>query len=172
MKSKNPKVRVISTKEAGKINKNNVAYYTLTDGTVAVVQNEGKEKSVNNMQKNETNSNMKYKRFNKYNQAKNNNIQPKNDSNPDYQIYKIKNSNQNNININPDNNYVKSGYQIIEAIPVKFCENPSIKNFSEPEPLYVQPYFNPDIIINEVESNYNNNYVSNQNKGFYQRKKY
>ena len=132
MKSNNPKVRVISVEEAGKMNKNNVAYFTLTDGSVAVVKN--------NEQKNQNNQ----KDYSKYNQIKNNNIQSKINTNPNYSVYKIKNSYQNN-NINE-----KNGYQIIEAIPVKFCENPQIKNYSQPEPLYVEPYFNPN--ISEVES--------------------
>ena len=38
MNKNNPKVKVISVKEASKMNKNNIAYFTLTDGTVAIVQ--------------------------------------------------------------------------------------------------------------------------------------
>ena len=34
-------VRVVSLKEAADINKKNVAYFTLTDGSVAVVKKEG-----------------------------------------------------------------------------------------------------------------------------------
>ena len=136
MNPNNPKVRIITAKEAEKIDKNKVAYFTLTDGTVAMVKNDD-EKNIN---KNN------FQNINKYNtnQINNNNIQSKINLNSNYSIQKIKNSYQNN-NINE-----KSGYQIIEAIPVKFCENPQIKNYSQPEPLYVEPYFNPN--ISEVES--------------------
>ena len=130
MKSNNPKVRVISVEEAGKMNKNNVAYFTLTDGSVAIVKN--------NEQKNQNNQ----KDYSKYNQIKNNNI--------------------------------NNGYQIIEAIPVKFCQNPSIRSYAQPEPLYVQPYLNPEIICAEDETDdYDNNYIrNNQNRIFNQRKMY
>ena len=136
MNPNNPKVRIITAKEAEKIDKNKVAYFTLTDGTVAMVKNDD-EKNIN---KNN------FQNINKYNtnQINNNNIQSKINLNSNYSIQKIKNSYQNN-NINE-----KSGYQIIEAIPVKFCENPQIKNYSQPEPLYVEPYFNPN--VSEVES--------------------
>ena len=156
MKSNNPKVRVISVEEAGKMNKNNVAYFTLTDGSVAIVKN--------NEQKNQNNQ----KDYSKYNQIKNNNIQSKNNNiNPNYSVYKIKNSYENNNNIN-------NGYQIIEAIPVKFCQNPSIRSYAQPEPLYVQPYLNPEIICAEDETDdYDNNYIgNNQNRIFNQRKMY
>ena len=141
MNTDNPKVRVISVEEAGKMNKNNVAYFTLTDGSVAVVK------------KDEQNPYKIQKDFS------NNNIQSKNNTNP-YQ-------NNNNININ-------NGYQIIEAIPVKFCQNPNIRNYSQPEPLYVQPYLNPETICAELESdNYDNEYMgTNQNRAFNQRKMY
>ena len=119
----NHKVRFVTAKEAEKIDKNNVAYFTLTDGTVAMVK---KDDEIN------TNNN------------NNQNNQTKINLNSNYSIQKIKNSYQNN-NINE-----KNGYQIIKAIPVKFCENPQIKNYSQPEPLYVEPYFNPN--ISEVES--------------------
>ena len=36
--SSSNKVRIISLKEAADVNKKNVAYFTLTDGTVAVVK--------------------------------------------------------------------------------------------------------------------------------------
>ena len=174
MNSNVPKVRYITQEEAEKINKNNVAYFTLTDGTVAIVKkDEQKQQEVNkdNNQKKEEYS--VYQKYKKYKQ-KNDDIQPKNDLNS---VYKIKYSNQNN-NIY-SNNYEKNGYQIIEAIPVKFCQNPQIKNYSEPEPLYVQPYLNPGIIFSENESNnngeyysMNNNFINNKNIGFNQRKKY
>ena len=156
MTSNNPKVRVISVEEAGKMNKNNVAYFTLTDGSVAVVKN--------NEQKNQNNQ----KDYSKYNQIKNNNIQSKINTNPNYSVYKIKNSYQNN------NNNINNGYQIIEAIPVKFCQNPSIRSYAQPEPLYVQPYLNPEIICAEDETDdYDNNYIgNNQNRIFNQRKMY
>ena len=156
MKRNNPKVRVISVEEAGKMNKNNVAYFTLTDGSVAVVKN--------NEQKNQNNQ----KDYSKYNQIKNNNIQSKINTNPNYSVYKIKNSYQNN------NNNINNGYQIIEAIPVKFCQNPSIRSYAQPEPLYVQPYLNPEIICAEDETDdYDNNYIgNNQNRIFNQRKMY
>ena len=38
MNTNNPKVKVISVEEAGKMDKNNVAYFTLNDGTVAIVK--------------------------------------------------------------------------------------------------------------------------------------
>ena len=38
MSDKTEKIRVISLKEAADINKKNVAYFTLTDGSVAVVK--------------------------------------------------------------------------------------------------------------------------------------
>ena len=136
MKTSNPKVRVISVEEAGKMNKNNVAYFTLTDGSVAVVKKDAqKNRKINNDY-----SNLKY--------------------------------NQINNNINNNN----KGYQIIEAIPVKFCCNPNMRNYSQPQPLYVKPYLNPEIICSEVENdNYgdNNNFTyQNQNRAFNQRKMY
>ncbi len=136
MKTSNPKVRVISVEEAGKMNKNNVAYFTLTDGSVAVVKKDAqKNRKINNDY-----SNLKY--------------------------------NQINNNINNNN----KGYQIIEAIPVKFCCNPNMRNYSQPQPLYVKPYLNPEIICAEVENdNYgdNNNFTyQNQNRAFNQRKMY
>ena len=50
MNNNNPKVRVISIKELEKINKNNVAYFTLTDGTVAVLKkdDQNKQPEINN----------------------------------------------------------------------------------------------------------------------------
>ena len=136
MKTSNPKVRVISVEEAGKMNKNNVAYFTLTDGSVAVVKKDAqKNRKINNDY-----SNLKYNQINK--------------------------------NINNNN----KGYQIIEAIPVKFCCNPNMRNYSQPQPLYVTPYLNPEIICAEVENdNYgdNNNFTyQNQNRAFNQRKIY
>ena len=147
MNTDNPKVRVISVEEAGKMNKNNVAYFTLTDGSVAVVK------------KDEQNPYKIQQDYSNYNHINNNTIQPKNNINS-YQ-------NNNNININ-------NGYQIIEAIPVKFCQNPNIRNYSQPEPLYVQPYLNPEIICAELESdNYDNEYMgTNQNRAVNQRKMY
>ena len=95
MNNNNPKVRVISKKELEKINRNNVAYFTLTDGTVAVVKkdNEKNKKEINsNIPKNIINPNYYGNQINK-------NIPQKNNLNQNYSIYKIKNSNQNN-NIN------------------------------------------------------------------------
>ena len=154
----NPKVRFITAKEAEKIDKNNVAYFTLTDGTVAMVK---KDDEIN------TNNN-----------NNNQNNQTKINLNSNYSIQKIKNSypNNDNININMGNINEKSGYQIIEAIPVKFCENPQIKNYSQPEPLYVEPYLNPNISeVEYYEDDYihgNNNYVNNRNIALNQRKNY
>ena len=76
------------------------------------------------------------------------------------------NNNNNYQNINRQNN---NGYQIIEAIPVKFCQNPQVRNFSQPEPLYVQPYLNPDIMFTNFQSNDN---MSNNYYEINQRKKY
>ena len=134
MKTNNPKVRIISVEEAGKMDKNNVAYFTLTDGSVAVVKkNVPKNQKINND-------------YSKYNQINNN----------------ISNNN---------------GYKIIEAIPVKFCQNPNIRNYAQPEPLYVKPYLNPEIIYAGDESdnyeNNNHNYMNNnQYRAFNQRKMY
>ena len=167
MNNNNPKVRVISKKELEKINRNNVAYFTLTDGTVAVVKKDNEKNQTeinNNIPKNIINPNY-------YGNQINNNIPQKNNLNQNYSIYKIKNSNQNN-NINNNINE-KRGYQIIEAIPVKLCENPQKGNYSQPEPLYVQPYLNPEIIFSEVESDYDNNYYpGNNNYKFNQRNNY
>ena len=167
MNNNNPKVRVISKKELEKINRNNVAYFTLTDGTVAVVKKDNEKNQTeinNNIPKNIINPNY-------YGNQINNNIPQKNNLNQNYSIYKIKNSNQNNNTKNNINE--KSGYQIIEAIPVKFCENPQKGNYSQPEPLYVQPYLNPEIIFSEVESDYDNNYYpGNNNYKFNQRNNY
>ena len=154
MNTDNPKVRVISLEEAGKMNKNNVAYFTLTDGSVAVVK------------KDEQNPYKIQQDYSNYNQI-NNNIQSKNNINPNYSFCKIKNSYQNNNNIN-----INNGYQIIEAIPVKFCQNPNIRNYSQPEPLYVQPYLNPETICAELESDDNDYIGTNQNRAFNQRKMY
>ena len=158
MNTDNPKVRVISLEEAGKMNKNNVAYFTLTDGSVAVVKKD--EQIPHKIQQD-------YSNYNQINN--NNNIQSKNNINPNYSFCKIKNSYQNNNNIN-----INNGYQIIEAIPVKFCQNPNIRNYSQPEPLYVQPYLNPETICAELESDNNDNdYIgTNQNRAFNQRKMY
>ena len=41
--SSSNKVRIISLKEAADVNKKNVAYFTLTDGTVAVVKKDDKD---------------------------------------------------------------------------------------------------------------------------------
>ena len=164
MNNNNPKVRVISIKELEKINKNNVAYFTLTDGTVAVLKKDDQKKQSdinnnnNNIPKNII-SNPNY--YSNQINSNNKNIPSKNNLNQNYSIYKIKNSNQNS-NINNNINE-KSGYQIIEAIPVKFCENPEMmKNYSQP-PLYVQPYLNPEIIFSEIESDYDNNYYPGNN---------
>ena len=158
MNTDNPKVRVISLEEAGKMNKNNVAYFTLTDGSVAVVKKD--EQIPHKIQQD-------YSNYNQINN--NNNIQSKNNINPNYSLCKIKNSYQNNNNIN-----INNGYQIIEAIPVKFCQNPNIRSYSQPEPLYVQPYLNPEAICADLESdNYDNDYIgTNQNRAFNQRKMY
>ena len=167
MSNNNPKVRVISKKELEKINRNNVAYFTLTDGTVAVVKKDNEKNQTeinNNIPKNIINPNYYGNQINK-------NIPQKNNLNQNYSIYKIKNSNQNNNTKNNINE--KSGYQIIEAIPVKLCENPQKGNYSQPEPLYVQPYLNPEIIFSEVESDYDNNYYpGNNNYNFNQRNNY
>ena len=151
MNKNNPKVKVISVKEASKMNKNNIAYFTLTDGTVAVVQKDEQNKQ----EEIHGSKNSIYQKYKKTNQI--NNIQPKPNINSNYKVFKVKNSYQNNNYNNYNNN---NGYQIIEAIPVKFCENPQVRNFSQPEPLYVQPYLNPDIIFTDYQSNDNmgNNY--------------
>ena len=84
MNTNNPKVRVISAKEVEKINKNNVAYFTLTDGTVAVIKKDDQKKPTqeNNNPKKEMNSfYQKYKMNNNINI--NNNIQTR-------KIYKFK----------------------------------------------------------------------------------
>ena len=231
MNYNNPKVRVISTKEAKDINKNNVAYFTLTDGTVAVLKKDEQENTKNNQNIQKTPKSsiyQKYKMKNKINSEnsntsnntssnkkveqnylinKNNNIINKNNNNininnkismnkknnvnpnininipPPKQNYENKNiirrfnanNNSNNININNNEN---SKYQIIEAIPVKFCENPQIRNYSQPEPLYVQPYFNTEIVFSKIESNnninsgYERNYGMNNNNMKYRFKKY
>ena len=162
MNTNNPKVKVISVKEAGKMDKNNVAYFTLNDGTVAIVKKDD-QKIPNTELLNEVNN--KNSIYQKYEQIQNNNIQQNNNINSNYSIMKIKNSNQNNININNQNlNQNNTDYQIIEAIPVKFCENPQIKNFSQPEPLYVQPYYNPEIIFSEVQK-YDDN---DEEQGYYE----
>ena len=162
MNTNNPKVKVISVEEAGKMDKNNVAYFTLNDGTVAIVKKDD-QKIPNTELVNEV-SNKNYINQD-YKQIKNNNIQQNDNINSNYSIMKIKNSNQNNININNQNlNQNNTDYQIIEAIPVKFCENPQIKNFSQPEPLYVQPYYNPEIIFSEVQK-YDDN---DEEQGYYE----
>ena len=273
MNDKHNKVRVISLKEAADINKKNVAYFTLTDGTVAVVNKDDKGSSQNYNSQNNLIS--KYKRNFRDNNPNINKIL----NNDDYEVYKIKNNNigisnykrrneinnnnqentnqyndmqrsnkgQNNIssfsrkydntqnlnnsqkqgysfnrnryyntninqsgnnkyqrqfnnsNINYNNinsyknrNYGKSNdfesgarpksqymvqnlrglsnnkqninantdtndigykYQVLEVIPVKLCDNynSQIRNFSHPKPQYVQPYINPDIIIQEIK---------------------
>ena len=159
MNKNNPKVKVISVKEAGKMNKNNIAYFTLTDGTVAVVQKD-EQKKQEEIKGEENSVYQKYKKNKQINQINQiNNIQPKHNINSNYEVFKIKNSYQNNNNNNYHNiNYLNNnGYQIIEAIPVKFCENPKIRNFSQPEPVYVQPYLNPDIIYADFQFNDNMN---------------
>jgi hypothetical protein len=205
MNIKNPKVRVISTKEAKDINKTDVAYLTMTDGTVAVVKKDEQNNPQNNpkssiyqkykLKKNENNIN-NYTNINNANNNKkieenrvidtkykinlNNNINNNINKN-NIHIPQINNKNNNNINITSKQNYENkniinrvyenriitnrvnnnienSKYQIIEAIPVKFCENPEIRNFYQPEPLYVQPYFNNNITFTNITSNtgYNN----------------
>ena len=165
MSKNNPKMKVISVKEASKMNKENIAYFTLTDGTVAVVQKDEQNKQEEIKGK----KNSIYQKYKKSNQI-NNNIQPKTNINSNYEVFKVKNSYQNNNNnyqnINRQNN---NGYQIIEAIPVKFCQNPQVRNFSQPEPLYVQPYLNPDIMFTNFQSNDN---MSNNYYEINQRKKY
>ena len=161
MNTNNPKVKVISVEEAGKMDKNNVAYFTLNDGTVAIVKKDDQKIPNAELVNEVSNKNSIYQ---DYKQIKNNNIQQNNNINSNYSIMKIKNSNQNNININNQNlNQNNTDYQIIEAIPVKFCENPEMmKNYSQP-PLYVQPYLNPEIIFSEVENDYDNNYYPGNN---------
>ena len=204
MNIKNPKVRVISTKEAKDINKTDVAYLTMTDGTVAVVKKDEQNNPQNNpkssiyqkykLKKNENNIN-NYTNINNANNNKkiedrvidtkykinlNNNMNSNINKN-NINIPQINNNNINNINITSKQNYENkniinrvyenriitnrvnnnienSKYQIIEAIPVKFCENPEIRNFYQPEPLYVQPYFNNNITFTNIISNtgYNN----------------
>ena len=242
MNIKNPKVRVISTKEAKDINKTDVAYLTMTDGTVAVVKKDEQNNPQDNqkssiyqkykLKKNENNINnytninnannnkrieenrvidTKYRNFLnsgksyiylirmlRYKINLNNNINNNINKN-NIHIPQINNKNINNINITSKQNYENkniinrvyenriitnrvnnnienSKYQIIEAIPVKFCENPQIKNYSQPEPLYVEPYLNPNISeVEYYEDDYipgNNNYVNNRNIALNQRKNY
>ena len=90
--------------------------------------------------------------------------------------------NRNNFSKYNKKNSINNKCQIIEAIPVKLCNNynPQMRNYSHPKPQYVQPYLNPDIIIQEIKlvqinnfgkkSNmdygcqYNTNYINQYNK--------
>ena len=72
MNTNNPKVKVISVEEAGKMDKNNVAYFTLNDGTVAIVKKDD-QKIPNTELVNEVNN--KNSIYQNYKQIKNNNIQ-------------------------------------------------------------------------------------------------
>ena len=96
MNTNNPKVKVISVEEAGKMDKNNVAYFTLNDGTVAIVKKDDQKIPNTELVNEVSNKNSIYQN---YKQIKNNNIQQNNNINSNYSIMKIKNSNQNNINI-------------------------------------------------------------------------
>ena len=66
-----------------------------------------------------------------------------------------------NTNINDSQNNTNYKYQILEAIPVKLCDNynSQIRNFSHPKPQYVQPYINSEIIIQEIKFSNNNDNI-------------
>ena len=127
MSNKSKKVRVVSLKEAADINKKNVAFFTLTDGSVAVIKKDEKGLSQNNnLQKEEFS---KYKRNfatnNNYNQSykqesKNapKSIKVEKESNAETSNYKLRNYNkqekednkgQKNYEKNSDNSQTK-GY--------------------------------------------------------------
>lgn len=91
MDDKLNKVRVISLKEAADINKKNVAYFTLTDGTVAVVKKESQGISHNyNSQNNDL---PKYKKNLRNNKSYIGTRKDYKIENNEYEIYKVKNRN-------------------------------------------------------------------------------
>ena len=57
---------------------------------------------------------------------------------------------------------------IFEAIPVKLCDNynSQLRNYSHPKPQYVQPYLNPDIIVQEIKLRQSNNFGKKSNMDF------
>ena len=98
MTDKSKKIRVVSLKEASDINKKNVAYFTLTDGSMAVVKKDGKSQSQNYISQKEE--------FSKYNRnfASNNyyNLSYRQESKNqyfknDYKVSDIKNNDKENI---------------------------------------------------------------------------
>ena len=76
--------------------------------------------------------------------------------------------NPNNYSKKFKNNNINYKCKIIEAIPVKLCDNynPKMRNYSHPKPQYVQPYLNPDIIIQEIKLVQINNFGKKSNINF------
>ena len=63
------------------------------------------------------------------------------------------------------NNYK---YELIEAIPVKLCNEYSskVRNYSHPKPQYVEPYLNPELIVSEISLENSNNGLKKSNIDF------
>ena len=139
------------------------------------------EKNANNNNKNDDNENQKeiYKRSQKYKRANNENANINSENqqlkNYDYSLLrsyngnsKIRNYNSQLKNKNTNDNYQDDkNYRSEEiiAIPVKFCDDfkPNMHNNSYSQVLYVEPYFNPDIIITAIKFAPNNGFGNQSN---------
>ena len=166
-------VRVASLKKADDINKKNVAYFTLTDGSVAVVKKEGIGLSQNYNSQNTDFS--KYKR----NFGNNNNANSSDSQSKGYgykgQIYSGKNyletqnNDKKNVKIQKnENNFSSKGYYYKSHIYNKINSNKNdqnLNNSQEKEYSYkAQIYKNQNSEdSNKRQNNYSRKYQNQQN---------
>ena len=160
------KVRIISLKEAEKINKENVAYFTLTDGTVLVKRDENEEQNYN--MENEQPFPKYRKQFRDfrmdYNMNKINSEENQINKNND-EVYKIRNDDSNayetknnNFQENPDNiNFVNKNKNFKKKFLNQENENDSHeRGYSFDAKVY---HTNENIYLNYPEKN---NYMGNR----------
>ena len=145
------KVRIISLKEAEKINKENVAYFTLTDGTVLVKRDENEEQNYN--MENE-------KPFPKYRKQFR-------DFRMDYNMNKI-NSEENQINKNNDEVYKirNDDSNAYETKNNNFQENPDNINFVNKNKIFKKKFLGQENENDSHERGYSFDakvYHSNEN---------
>ena len=190
MNDKLNNVRVISLKEAEDVNKKNVAYLTLTDGTVAVVKKDDKNSSQNNNSQNNIYS--KYKRNFRENNPYINIIEKKILSNDDYEVYKIKNrntgssnykrrnetnrNNQENTNQYNDIQRPNSGQNNISSFSRKYDNQQNLNNSQEEGYSFNRNiYYNTNLnksVNNKYQRQYNNSNTNYNNANSYKNRNY
>ena len=138
--SSSNKVRVISLKEAADVNKKNVAYFTLTDGTVAVVKKD--DKGISQDYNSQSGIRAKYKKNLKNNNSNINMSQEnKFSKNDDYEIYKIKNNNETANNYKRKNdistNIQESNMSYLNKYKNQYLNTSPEKSYSYHSQIYI-----------------------------------